>query len=90
MLATETQLNKVCDYVGKIIIPSDDEPMAIDNDGPDDDDLNAEAGFDEEARLITEEGDIGTAGGAEPWLSMMMKKETTRKTKKKRSQSLSI
>jgi hypothetical protein len=28
-LATETQLNKVCDYVGKIVIPGDEEPMVI-------------------------------------------------------------
>jgi hypothetical protein len=45
MLATETQLNKVCDYVGKIVIPSDEEPMVIDDDGPNDDDLDAEAGM---------------------------------------------
>jgi len=59
-LATETQLNKVCNYVGKIIIPNDDKPMVIDDKGPIDeavalhgsldngDDIYAEAGFGEE------------------------------------------
>jgi hypothetical protein len=59
-LATETQLNKVCDYVGKIDIPNDEEPMVvIDDDGLDDDDRAAEAGFDEET-----EARISTGGGA--------------------------
>ncbi len=54
-LATETQLNKVCDYVGKIVTPDDEEPMVvIDNDGPDDDDRDAEAGFDERLRHVSE------------------------------------